>query len=63
MVTPEMAGFEAGSTVDGFSDGSMVFPGVRMNDIFDAPLLHQLSHPLYGVAVHQPSLFLASGQT
>lgn len=64
MVTPEMAGFEAGSPIDGFSDGAMVFPGavVRMNNIFDAPLLCQLSHPLHEAAVHQPSLFLASSQ-
>ncbi|ORY00533.1 hypothetical protein BCR34DRAFT_463072, partial [Clohesyomyces aquaticus] len=64
MVTPEMARFEAGSNIDGFSGGSMVFPSavVGMNDIFDAPLLYQLSHPLHG-AVDQPSLFRASGQT
>ncbi len=65
MVTPEMAGFEASLTIDGFSGGSMVFPSavVGMNDIFDAPLLHQLSYPLHGAAVDQPSLFRASGQT
>ncbi|KAF2744344.1 hypothetical protein M011DRAFT_470481 [Sporormia fimetaria CBS 119925] len=65
LVTPEMMGFEAGPTIDGFSGGSMVFQGavVGMNDIFDAPLLHQLSHPLHGAAVDQPSLFRASGQT
>ncbi|KAH9861097.1 hypothetical protein IAQ61_010833 [Plenodomus lingam] len=64
-MTPEMTGFEAVSTIDGFSGGSMIFPGavVGMNDIFDAPLLHQLSHPLYDAAVAQPSLFRASGQT
>jgi hypothetical protein len=49
MMTPEMAGFEAGSNMDSFSGGSMAFPGavVGMNDIFDAPLLYQLSHPLH----------------
>ncbi|CAI6336979.1 unnamed protein product [Periconia digitata] len=65
MVTPEVAEFEAEPTIDVFSGGSMVFPvdAVGINDVFDAPLLYQLSHPLHGVAADQPSLFRAFGQT
>lgn len=59
LMTPQMVGFEAGSTIDRFSGGSMVFPGavVGMDDIFDAPLLYQLSYPLHAAVVDQPSLF------
>lgn len=64
MMAPEIAGFEAGSTVDGFGGDTMRFSNavMGMHGPYDAPLLFQLSHPLYGAAVDQPSLFCASGQ-
>lgn len=64
VATSEIAEFEATPTIDSFSGGSMVFSGamVGTNDIFDAPLLYQLSHPLHRAAVDQGSLFQVPGQ-
>jgi hypothetical protein len=66
MVTPDMTVFEAGLATDGFSSGSMVYLGamVGMNDnIFDAPLLQQLSYPLHGATEDQSGLFQAADRT
>lgn len=57
-----MAEFATGSTIDGFGADPIVYPSsiAGVDDILDAPLLHQLSYPQFGVIVEQASLFWAS---